>query len=347
MELSAHQISALSAYLGNSGSPFADIQTALQLKGGQSNPTYKLHTRQGPVVLRMRPVGAGKWAHDVGREFKVLSALQSTPVPTPTPYIYCDDDSIIGGAFYLMEFVEGRIIDDCRLPGLSPPERRAIYKSFAEAFAALHAVDVRVVGLSDFGKPDAFVARQLKLHSAKFLEYQPSGDADMAWLAEHLPKHAPPQTHTAIIHNDIRVGNVVLHPTEPRVIAILDWEMSTLGDPFADAALLPLPYFFVDGNPQGTFAGCDTHALGLPTVDELLGWYCAARGLPAFQNFEFMTAFNLFRYASVYAGIAARFRQGLAVSDDAANYAAVVAPTAHQARRVAQGSFAKPAIFGA
>lgn len=336
MQLSPQQLTALTAYLRERQSPFADIQSAVQLKGGQSNPTFKLETARGPVILRMRPVSAGKWAHDVGREFKVLSALQNTNVPVPVPYLYCDDEAVIGGAFYLMQFVDGRIIDDCTLPGFTPPERRAVYKSFAEAFAALHAVDYQAVGLSDFGKPFDFVARQLKLHSAKFLEYEPAGNPDMAWLAEHLPQHIPAQTRTAIIHNDIRVGNVVLHPTEPNVIAILDWEMSTLGDPFADAALIALPYYFVPGNPQGTFAGVDTTALGLPSADELLRWYCAALGLKAFANAPFMAAFNLFRYASVYAGIASRFRQGLAVSADAANYANVVAPTARQARVVAE-----------
>ncbi|MBL8642419.1 MAG: phosphotransferase family protein [Rhodospirillaceae bacterium] len=331
-------MSTLTAYLRERASPFADVRGAMLLKGGQSNPTYKLDTAAGPVVLRMRPIGAGKWAHDVGREFKVLNALQNTNVPVPKPYLYCDSEAVIGGAFYLMQFVEGRIIDDCTLPGLSAPERRAVYKSFTEAFAALHAVDYQAVGLADFGKPADFVARQLKLHSAKFLEYEPAGNPDMAWLAEHLPRHIPPQTHTAIIHNDIRVGNVVLHPTEPKVIAILDWEMSTLGDPWADAALIALPYFFVPGNPQGTFAGVDTQNLGLPTVEELLGWYCAARGFSAFAHFRFMTAFNLFRYASVYAGIAARFRAGIAVSADAAGYADVVAPTARQARILAEAA---------
>jgi aminoglycoside phosphotransferase (APT) family kinase protein len=336
MELSQQQIANLTAHLRQHQSPYADVKSATLLKGGQSNPTFKLETSNGPVVLRMRPIGAGKWAHDVGREFKVLSALQNTNVLVPTPYLYCESEEVIGGSFYLMQFVDGRIIDDCTLPGLTPAERRAVYKSFAEVFAALHSVDYQAVGLADFGKPHDFVARQLKLHSAKFAEYEPAGNADMAWLAEHLPQHIPPQHRTSIIHNDIRVGNVVLHPTEPKVIAILDWEMSTLGDPFADAALIALPYYFVPHNPQGTFAGVDTQALGLPTTDELLAWYCAARGIDAFQNFGFMTAFNLFRYASVYAGIAARFRQGLAVSTDAARYADVAAPTAHQARIVAE-----------
>ncbi len=336
MQLSSQQLSSLTTYLRDQQSPFADVKSATLLKGGQSNPTFKLETANGPAVLRMRPIGAGKWAHDVGREFKVLSALKNTNVPVPHPYLYCESEEVIGGSFYLMQFVDGRIIDDCTLPGLAPVERRAVYKSFAEVFAALHGVDYQAVGLNDFGKPNDFVARQLKLHSAKFVEYEPQGNADMAWLAEHLPQHIPAQQRTSIIHNDIRVGNVVLHPTEPKVIAILDWEMSTLGDPFADAALIPLPYYFVTDNPQGSFAGVDTHALGLPTADELLSWYCAARGIPAFQNFAFMTAFNLFRYASVYAGIAARFRQGLAVSSDAARYADVVASTARQARMVAE-----------
>jgi len=331
MRLEREQIAALTAHFRRAGSPYADIRSATLLKGGQSNPTVRLDTSSGPVVVRARPLNASPWAHDIRREFRVLGALSNTPVPVPHVHMYCDDETVIGGAFYLMEFVDGRIVDDCRLPGMTPVERRAIYRSFTSAFAALHAVDPMAIGLGDFGKPDSFVLRQIKLHARNFREYEPAGNADFDWLAENLPGLAPPQTTTSVIHNDIRVGNVVLHPTEPHVIAILDWELSTLGDPLADAALIALPHEFPTGNPQGTFAEVDP-ALGIPSARELLAWYCADTGRATFPNAGFYAAFNLFRYASVYAGIAARFRQGIAVSADAPLYAAMVAPTLKRAR---------------
>jgi aminoglycoside phosphotransferase (APT) family kinase protein len=317
---------------------FADVRAATQLKGGQSNPTFRLETAAGPVVLRMRPPGVGPWAHDVRREHRVLTALRDTDVPVPEVFAYCEDASVAGGEFYLMEYVAGRIIDDCRMPGFAPDERALAYESFVRAFARLHAVDFTAVGLADFGKPEQYLERQLRLHARKFAEYQPEGDPDMAWLVEHLPRHLPARTRPSIVHNDIRMGNVVLHPTEPRVIAILDWEMATLGDMFADAALITLPYTLPVGNPQGTFRGFDTAAAGIPSVESLLATYCEALGLAEFENHAFMTAFDLFRYASVYAGVADRARKGLAVSTDAHEYAAVIGPTARAAREVAEAA---------
>ncbi len=340
MNLSAEQLKALSIYLRSADSPFADIQGCTQLKGGQSNPTFRLDTAAGPVIVRKRPQGAEKWAHDIQREFTVLSALQNTDVPTPQPHLYCEDEGPIGGQFYLMEFVDGRIVDDCSMPGFQPEERRAVYRSFAETVARLHAVDYRAVGLESFGKPEGFVQRQLSLHTRLFGQYCPQGDADMAWLADTLQAHMPATERSSIIHNDIRLGNVVIHPTEPRVVAILDWEMSSLGDMYSDAAFMLLPYYLPAGNPQGSFAGLDIDAAGLPSAQEMMAWYCHGLEVDGFANADYMVCFALFRYASVYAGIAARHLQGLAVSDDAHRYAGAVAPTAKAARQLAQSTFA-------
>ncbi len=340
MNLTTEQLKALSSWLCEAGSPFAGIEHCTQLKGGQSNPTFRLDTTAGPVIVRKRPQGAEKWAHDIHREFTVLTALQNTGVPTPQPYLYCADEGPIGGQFYLMEFVDGRIVDDCTMPGFQPAERREVYRSFAEAVARLHAVDYRDVGLEQFGKPEGFVQRQLSLHTRLFGQYSPQGDADMAWLTETLQAHLPPTQRSSIIHNDIRLGNVVIHPNEPRVIAILDWEMSSLGDMFSDAAFMFLPYFLPQGNPQGSFAGLDIQAAGIPSAEEMKDRYCRGLEIDEFPHADYMVCFALFRYASVYAGIAARHQQGLSVSDDAHRYAGAVAPTARTARQLAQSTFA-------
>lgn len=340
MSLNRSQRAALAEWLGARKSPYADIAGCIQLKGGQSNPTYRLETGAGPVILRKRPAGAEKWAHDVQREFTVLSALADTDVPVPRPHVYCDDETVIGGAFYLMDFIEGRIVDDCTMPGFSPAERRAVYRSFAATIARLHGVDYDRVGLSHFGRPEGFVARQLELHTRLFGQYCPGGNADMAWLADTLRAHRPPARRTSIIHNDIRLGNVVLHPSEPRVIAILDWEMSSLGDQWSDAAFMLLPYHLPEGNPQGSFAAVDREELGIPDREDMIRWYCGELGAESFPDRDYMVCFALYRYASVYAGIAARFRRGQAVSDDAHRYEAAVAPTARAARVLAETTFA-------
>ncbi|HET6566146.1 MAG TPA: phosphotransferase family protein [Xanthomonadales bacterium] len=340
MSLDAGQLESLTTWLAKQGSQFADITACTQLKGGQSNPTYRLDTGAGPVILRKRPAGAEKWAHDVRREFTVLSALAGTDVPVPRPYVYCDDEELINGAFYLMDFVDGRIVDDCTMPGFDPAERHAVYQSFAETIAKFHAVDYHKVGLAEFGRPEGFVERQLALHTRLFGQYCPAGNADMAWLAEALREHRPETQRLSIIHNDIRLGNVVLHPTEPRVIAILDWEMSSLGDQWSDAAFMLLPYHLPEGNPQGSFANVDREKLGIPSAEDMVRWYCDGLGADAFPDRDYLICFALYRYASVYAGIADRHRQGKSVSDDAHRYAAAVAPTARAARELAEATFA-------
>ncbi len=342
-DFGAAEIARLSVYLREAAPEWAEVSAITQLKGGQSNPTFRVDTARGPVVMRMRPAGAPRWAHDIAREYRVLTALQPTETPTPEVHHYCSDENVTGGEFYLMEFVDGRIEDLCTLPGFSPAERREIWRSFVEAYAKLHAVDWRAAGLEGFGKPDGYVSRQLALHSKLFKQYEPDGDPDMDWLMKTLPEHVPPQRRTTIVHGDVRLGNVVIHPSEPRVIAILDWEMATLGDGDSDAALLAINHFMPD-NPQGKFGpDDDLEASGAPAPRELMDWYCAQSGVDAFPHFEFHVAFNMFRYASVFCGIASRARAGMAVSDDGLLYADAAFPTARYARRLAEATFAKPA----
>lgn len=341
MTIAENQLGALRVWLQSVASPFAQVHAAIQLKGGQSNPTYRLDTSAGPVVLRKQPVGASKWTHDVRREHTVLKALAPTDVLTPAPYDFCEDDTIVGGEFYLMEFVDGRIIDDCRLPQVERECRRTIYRSFAREVARLHSIDPDVIGLSAFGKPRDFVARQIKLHAKLFRTYMPLGEPHMDWLQEVLPDHIPPTGDYGIVNNDIRLGNAVLHPTESRVISLLDWEMSTLGDTRVDASLLLLPYHLPRGHPQGSFRGLDLTANGLPDEAEIIAAYTDNGSTSAFQDIDFFTAFNLFRYASVSAGIDHRYQQGITVSHDAALYGPTVTPTAEAAVELAKRTFAR------
>lgn len=338
MSLAATQLDALRGWLRDAGSPFAEVREIVQLKGGQSNPTYRLDTGAGPVVLRKRPAGARKWTHDVQREHTVLSALANSDVLTPQAFEYCADTSIVGGEFYLMEFVAGRIVDDCRLPEIPPDERRQVYRSFAREVARLHSVDPIALGLSDFGSSDGFVSRQLALHSELFRSYMPEGEPNMDRLSELLPGLEPAQGRTGIVNNDIRIGNAVLHPTEPRVIALLDWELSTLADTRVDASLLELPYYLPAGHPQGSLQSSDLAAEGLPEAEELLAWYAAEAPAPGLSDRDFFVAFNLFRYASVSAGIAHRYARGIAVAGDAHLYGETVAPTARAALELIERS---------
>ncbi len=339
MTIETSQLDALRRWLRSAGSAFADVEAAAQLKGGQSNPTYRLDTGAGPVVLRKQPRGASKWAHDVRREHTVLSALKQTDVLTPTPYEFCDDASILGGDFYLMEFIDGRIIDDCRLFDAPREQRQAIYRSFTQAVAQLHSVDYQAIGLASFGKPKEFVSRQIALHGKLFQNYQPAGEPNMAWLEKTLPRFIPSGGTFGVVNNDIRLGNAVLDATEPRVISLLDWEMATIADTRVDASLLLLPYYLPSNHPQGSFRNVAMGTEGLPLEEEILAAYGEAD--TQLQDMVFFIVFNLYRYASVSAGIAHRLAQGIAVADDAARYGPTVTPTARAAVELARNSFAR------
>jgi len=333
----------LASYLSDAAPDWSRIEKIEQMKGGQSNPTFRVDTGSGPVILRMRPEGAPRWAHDVAREYRVLAALGPTDTPVPAVYHYCEDAAVLGGEFYLMEFIEGRIEDDNRLPGYSAEERAAIYRSYVQAYARLHAVDWRAAGLEDSGKTDSYVARQLKLHRKLFSEYCPEGIADLDWLQEALLERVPEQTRTGLVHGDVRMGNVVLHPREPKVVALLDWEMSTLGDVYADAGILTVPYY-MPPNPQGHLRDNDPAVTGVPDMETVIDWYCEDMGLKEFPNLEFMILFNLYRYAAVNYGVGWRARNGMAVSDNGHLYGETAVPIGRRARAMAEAWLADGTI---
>jgi aminoglycoside phosphotransferase (APT) family kinase protein len=279
-----------------------------QFQGGQSNPTFHLQTKDRAYVLRKKPPGVLlASAHAVDREYAVLSALVGTDVPVPVPRLLCSDDAVIGQMFYVMDHVPGRVLTDGLLPGSTPAERAAIYDSMNDVFAKLHQIDWRAAGLENFGKPDRYVARQVSRWSKQYVASDvpdcPAMNRVMAWL----PEHDPGNDEAAIVHGDYRLGNLIVHPTEPRVVAVLDWELATIGHPLADLAYNCMHYHQPGGIGRG-FAGIDLASLGIPTESEYLAAYCRRTGRESAPNWSYYMVFSLFRIAAILAGV---YRRGL------------------------------------
>lgn len=293
-----------------------------QFVTGQSNPTFLLVTPGAHFVMRKKPPGTLlQSAHQVEREYRIISALAATEVPVPRTYMLCEDTSVIGTAFFVMDYVEGRIFIDPLLPDCTREERAAIYDSMNETMARLHKVDFRAVGLEGFGRPDGYVPRQVARWTKQYRDAQTEDIPEMERLIEWLPKHMPAGDETTIAHGDFRLGNLIVHPREPRVVAVLDWELSTLGHPLADLAWNTLAYHYPAGMPDVvSFADKDLRALGIPAEEDYLRAYCQRVGRPDVGDFRFFVAFAFFRSAAIVQGIAMRARLGNASGPDAAEH---------------------------
>jgi aminoglycoside phosphotransferase (APT) family kinase protein len=297
-----------------------------QFEGGQSNPTFLIETDRGRWVLRKKPSGPLlASAHMIEREQKVLRALTGSGVPVPDVPLFCEDASIIGTPFFVMAYVHGRILRDPSLPQSTPDERQALYFDAVKTLAKLHDVDWAARGLSDYGKPHAYLERQLVRWSKQYRDSQGHEIAAMDWLMRELPRKMPASGAVTVAHGDYRLENLIVHPTEPRVLAVLDWELSTLGDPLTDLAYFCIPHHIPRGE-RGLrgLVGHDLEALGIPTQDAIVARYCALRAMdrPPAETFAFYLAFSLFRMAAILAGIGARLRQGNASSENAHDLAA-------------------------
>ncbi len=288
-----------------------------QFKGGQSNPTFKLSIDGQHYVLRTKPAPAAKLlpsAHAIEREYRVMDALQKHGFPAARQYALCTDESVIGRAFYLMEFVAGRVLWDQALPGMTPAERAAIYDEMNRVIAQLHSIDYAAIGLADYGKPGNYFARQIERWSKQYLASQTETIAAMDQLIAWLPANIPPGEDTAIVHGDFRLDNLLFHPTEPRILAVLDWELSTLGHPFADFSYHCMSWHIEPGKFRG-IAGLDLQALGIPSQQEYIARYAERTGKQiALADFNFYLAFNMFRLASIMQGIMKRYADGTAAS---------------------------------
>jgi aminoglycoside phosphotransferase (APT) family kinase protein len=315
---------ALADYLRQHLPGFAGPLQVAQFKGGQSNPTFLLHTpgaAHPTYVLRRKPPGPLlPSAHAIDREFRVMRALHGTPVPVPETFCLCEAETVIGAAFYVMENVEGRILWDPALPDMSRSNRAATFDSMNATIAALHSVDYGAIGLAHYGKPGNFFARQIGRWTQQFRASETERIESMERLIEWLPAHIPANEAAALVHGDFRLDNLVFHPTEPRVVAVLDWELSTLGHPMADFAYHMMAWTMPAGDMRG-LVGLDLAELGIPDAQAYLARYCERTGAapPSTVEWAFYLAYNLFRGAAISQGILKRALQGSAASAYALN----------------------------
>jgi len=309
-------LAPLEAYLRERIAGFRGPLTVEQFKGGQSNPTFLLHAGGKRYVLRRKPPGKLlPSAHAVDREYRVMSALAGTDVPVPRTYCLCEDDSVIGTAFYVMEHVAGRVLWDPTLPGMVNAERGAIYAEMNRVIAALHRVDYRAVGLADYGKAGNYFTRQITRWTAQYRASETETIEAMDRLIEWLPQNIPPGDETTIVHGDFRLDNLVFHPSEPRVIAVLDWELSTLGHPLADFSYHCTAWHVGMGVSRG-LVGVDLAALGIPSEAQYVAMYCERVGRARIDpdHWDFYIAYNAFRGAGILQGIMGRVKDGTAAS---------------------------------
>jgi len=342
----AFDIGALQSYLEARLEDFRGPLTVEQFKGGQSNPTYKLVTPQRSYVMRSKPGPAAKLlasAHAIDREFTVMRALHGTDVPVPRMHLLCEDEGVIGRAFYVMEFMPGRVLWDQSLPDIDKAHRSAYYDEMNRVIAALHSVDVSGAGLAGYGKPGNYFERQIgrwtKQYQASITEPIESMDRLIEWLPAQIPPSARDESQVSVVHGDYRLDNLVFHATEPRIIAVLDWELSTVGHPLADFSYHCMSWHIQPGQFRG-IGGLDLAALGIPDEKEYVRRYCERTGRADPQavmaDWNFYLAYNLFRLAGILQGIAKRVEAGTASSAQARQAGAGARPLAEMGWAIAR-----------
>lgn len=309
-------VERLTAFLERELPGFKGPLEATKFAGGQSNPTFLLKTPGASYVMRCKPGPVAKLlpsAHAVEREFRVMRALGGSGIPVPKMHLLCEDETVIGRAFFVMEHVQGRILWDQSLPQSTPAERAALYDEMNRVIAALHSVDVERAGLGDYGKAGNYFARQIGRWTKQYRASETQTIEAMDRLIEWLPQHIPPGDETAVVHGDYRLDNLIFHPTEPRIIAIIDWELSTIGHPMADFSYHCMSWHIPPGQYRG-IAGLDHAALGIPGEAEYIRRYCERTGRERIDHWNFYLAYNLFRIAGILQGVYKRATEGLASS---------------------------------
>lgn len=320
----------LQEYMSSHVEGFHGPLSVRQFRGGQSNPTYLLESPSGRYVMRRKPPGKLlKSAHAVDREFRVISALYAVDFPVPRPYVLCEDDAVAGTMFFIMEFVEGRIFWELDMPESNPEERAAIYENANQTIADLHNLDYERTGLADFGKPGNYFARQISRWSKQYVASETKKIPEMDKLMEWLPANIPEDESASVVHGDFRLDNLIIHPTEPRIIAVLDWELSTIGHPLGDFTYHLMAWQMPEiGIGTTGLRGKDLESLGIPSEEDYLAAYCDKTGRDGIAHRDFYSAYNLFRIAAILQGIAGRVRDGTAASVHAERAAKAVGPLA-------------------
>ena len=318
----------LAGWLANNMPGFAGPLHARKFETGQSNPTFRLEAASGTYVLRRKPPGKLlKSAHAVDREYRVLAALRDSAVPVPKVHVLCEDDTVIGSAFYVMDFIAGRIFWDPALPGIDSDARSDVYDEMNRVLAALHGIDVAAAGLADFGRPGNYFARQLARWSDQYRASEtqalPDIDALMGWLEAHVP---PDDGSAAIVHGDWRIDNMIFAADSARMVAVLDWELSTIGHPVADLAYQCMQWRLPHDGAFRGLAGADRTALGIPTEDDYVARYCSRRGIGAIDDWPFYLAFSFFRLAAILQGVMRRALDGNASNPDRARLLGAAVP---------------------
>ena len=312
----AHRIDAarLAEWLRENVAGFSGAPAIAQFKGGQSNPTYRIEAGGRRYVLRRKPPGKLlPSAHAVDREFRVVSALATIDFPVPRAYALCLDESVVGTTFYVMDYVDGRVFWDPALPGLSPAERGAVYDAMNETIARLHRVDYAALGLGDFGKPGGYVKRQIERWTKQYRASETERIEAMDHLIAWLPAHAPDDAATSLVHGDFRIDNLIFDRAAPRVLAVLDWELSTLGDPVGDFAYHAMAWRLGPESYRGLL-GQNLAALGIPLEADYVARYGARTGRAALMHWDFYVAYNMFRLAAILQGIMGRVVEGTAAN---------------------------------
>ncbi|MGE5096492.1 MAG: phosphotransferase [Betaproteobacteria bacterium] len=313
-------VAALERWMRAHVGGFAGPVRVEQFRGGQSNPTFRLTAADGrSYVMRRKPPGKLlPSAHAVDREYRVVTALAGTGFPVARTHALCTDESVIGTTFYVMDFVDGRVLWDPQLPGMPPSERAAIYDAMNAVLARLHGIDYAAIGLADYGRPGNYFQRQIDRWSRQYKASETEPIEAMDRLIEWLPRNVPQDDATAIVHGDYRIDNMIFHATEPRVLAVVDWELSTLGHPLADLSYHVMAWRLSSAEYRG-LRGCDLAALGIPGEDEYVARYLARTGLrrPGERDWAFCMAYNMFRAAAIFQGVMARAVAGNAASAQA------------------------------
>ncbi len=331
-------INVLADYLRTRLPDFEGELRVEQFKGGQSNPTFKLISRKRAFVMRSKPGPVARLlpsAHAIEREFRVLSALSKTDVPVPEVYCLCEDEAVIGRAFYIMDNVDGRVLWEQGLPGISNAERTAIYDQMNSVLARLHGVDYQSIGLAEFGRPGNYFSRQISRWSKQYLASVTQDIPEMNKLIEWLPNNIPEGDETSIVHGDFRLDNLIFDHQQARIKAILDWELSTIGHPLADFSYHCMTYHIEPENFRG-IKGLDLKALGIPGEQQYMAAYSRRTGRSQIEHWDFYLAYNLFRLAAILQGIMKRVVDGTAANKEAAESGKRAIPLAQEGWRIAQ-----------